>query len=68
MVNKNHGPGCRDASQGGHEVGEAVLLLQLVETNVLVGGLSGGEGCPVDSGWGLLEATEGEGEGVDLGP
>ena len=43
-VDENDGHCGWDAGHHGQEVGEAVLLPQLVETDVWVGGLSGGEG------------------------
>ena len=66
MVDQDHSPGCRDTGQGGHEVRQTVLLLQLVETDMGEGGLGGGEGYPVQVRRCLVELPQAELEGVAL--
>ena len=57
-VDENDGHCGWDAGHHGQEVGEAVLFLQLVETDVWVGGLSRGEAGPVDGAERLLERAK----------
>ena len=38
-VDEDHGPGGRSAGHGGHEIGQTVLSLQVVQSDVGVGGL-----------------------------
>ena len=47
------------AGHGGHEEGEAVFLLEVMETNVGVGGLARCHGHPVDVSYFLPEGSRG---------
>ena len=65
-VDENDGHCGRDAGHHGQEVRQTVLLLQLVETDVGVGGLSSSYVHPVDGAKGLVEGAKAVVEVVTL--